>query len=270
MKKETTNLHLNVQDHDLALGRLLLDGGLARAVAVAAKLGMLDEAVLGNQGLKVIHGHKVVVHAILLALARLAGRVRDGEGKGVGVLLEEPAVEGALADARRAGDDKGAAVGGRSCERRERVSAKLRHATPRAMVAQCGGGGARSDHVLGAMVLDGRAKYRGERKKELRRSRLLVLPVGIDNRRGMCVRPERRRSQGEPAACDSGTEMQSLAGKIMETAAEIAGNHMWQAVASARLPLKSWVDPPFSLAISQRHGSGPLKFSRDGIAIFNG
>ena len=92
-------LHFNVEHHHAPLGRLLLDGGLAGAVAVAAELGVLDEAVLCDQGLELLHGHEVVVLAVGLAGAGGASRVRDGEGEGVWVGGEEAVVEGAFADA---------------------------------------------------------------------------------------------------------------------------------------------------------------------------
>lgn len=84
------------------LGSLLVDGLLAGAVAVGAELGVLDEAALLDQGLKLLHGHEKVVDAMLLAGARLARRVRYGQREGVRVRGEEPVVEGALAHARRA------------------------------------------------------------------------------------------------------------------------------------------------------------------------
>lgn len=71
---------------------------------------MLDEAVLCNKVLKVLHLDEVVVDGMLLAGARVAGGVRDGEAEGVWVAFEEQAVESSLADARRAGDDDGPAV----------------------------------------------------------------------------------------------------------------------------------------------------------------
>lgn len=52
----------------------------------------------------------MVVLAVLLAGARGAGGVRDGEAERVGVALKEQVVERALADARGAGDDDGAGV----------------------------------------------------------------------------------------------------------------------------------------------------------------
>jgi len=95
-------LHLNVEQDDLALLGLLLNGHLAGAVAVAAKLCVLDEAVAADEVLEVVHGDEVVVDAILLAVAGGARGVRDGEGEGLGVALEEQVVEGSLADARGA------------------------------------------------------------------------------------------------------------------------------------------------------------------------
>lgn len=68
-------LHLNVQQNDLALLCLLLNGRLAGAVAVAAVLCVLDEAVLCDEVLKVVHGHVVVVDAALLAGTGVAGGV---------------------------------------------------------------------------------------------------------------------------------------------------------------------------------------------------
>jgi len=82
----------------------------------------LDKAVLGLQVQEGILCHKVVVDAVLLAGPRAAGRVGDREGEGVRIslsrlsgiaiahgwqtaYLEQELVEGALADARRAGDN---------------------------------------------------------------------------------------------------------------------------------------------------------------------
>lgn len=112
-------LHLDVQEDDLALGGLLLNGHLAGAVPVAAELGVLDEAVAGDEGLEILHGDEVVVHGVLLAGARGAGRVGDGEAEGLGVALEEAVVERALADARGPGDDDGTGIrrGCRCCAR---------------------------------------------------------------------------------------------------------------------------------------------------------
>lgn len=76
---------------------------------------MLDEAVLCDEVVKGVLCDKVVVDAVRLAGPRAAGGVGDGEGKGVWVALEEELVEGALADARGAGDDDWSAVGGEDC-----------------------------------------------------------------------------------------------------------------------------------------------------------
>ena len=76
---------------------------------------MLHEAVLPDQVLEVRHLDEVVVHAVGLAGARGARRVRDGEREGVRVAVEEEAVEGPLADARGAGEDNRALVGGEGC-----------------------------------------------------------------------------------------------------------------------------------------------------------
>lgn len=111
---DDTHLHLDVEHHDLALGALLVDGGLARAVAVAAELGVLDEAVGGDEVLELGHLHVEVVDAVGLAGPRTTRRVRHGQREGVGVRVEQAPDEGALADARGARDDERAAVG-RKC-----------------------------------------------------------------------------------------------------------------------------------------------------------
>lgn len=109
-----TNLHLDIQKHNPPLGRLLLDGRLAGAVPIAPELRVLHEAVLADEGLEVLHLDEVVVHTVGLARARGAGGVRDGEREGVRMAREEEVVEGALADARGAGEDEGAGVAGGS------------------------------------------------------------------------------------------------------------------------------------------------------------
>lgn len=105
-------LHLDVEHDDAALGGLLLNGLLGGAVAVAAELGVLDEAVLGDEVLELGHGDEEVVGAVLLAGAGGTRRVRDGQGEAVRVRGEQAAVQGALAHARGARDDERAAVGG--------------------------------------------------------------------------------------------------------------------------------------------------------------
>lgn len=90
-------LHLDVQEHHLALLALLADRALAGAVAVAAELRVLHEAVLRDQLLEPGVRHEVVVDAVLLARPRGAGGVADGQGEGVRVHGEELLEEGALA-----------------------------------------------------------------------------------------------------------------------------------------------------------------------------
>lgn len=70
-----TYLHLNIEHHNLALARLLLNGLLACAIAVATKLGVLDEAVLCDQILKNRIGDIVVVDTVLLSRPRGARRM---------------------------------------------------------------------------------------------------------------------------------------------------------------------------------------------------
>lgn len=73
---------------------------------------LLDKLVLGNQGLELLLGDVMVVHAVLLAGARRARRVRHGKGKCFRVTLEEHLDQGALSDAAGTADDQGAAVSG--------------------------------------------------------------------------------------------------------------------------------------------------------------
>lgn len=106
-------LHLDIQKDNSALLSLLLNGHLASSIAIATELGVLHEAVLGNEVLERLHSNVVVVDAILLAGARRASSVRNGQAERIGVLLEEAVIQCSLADARRAGYDEGTAVGRR-------------------------------------------------------------------------------------------------------------------------------------------------------------
>jgi hypothetical protein len=94
-----THLHLNIQNTSPAPIPHILDSLHAGAVKVAAKLRMLDEAILLDQLLELLAGDEVVLAAVLLAGARAAGRVRDAEAVAVGVLGEEALEEGGLAGA---------------------------------------------------------------------------------------------------------------------------------------------------------------------------
>lgn len=76
---------------------------------------MLDEAVGLDEGLELVGGHVVVVYAVGLAGARLAGRVRHGQREAVLVRVEQLLEERALAHAGRARDHDGATVGRQRC-----------------------------------------------------------------------------------------------------------------------------------------------------------
>ena len=103
-------LHLDIQDDGLALGGLLLDGGLGGAVEVVAELRavvrvlagdvcggsgrekvnrrvLLNKAVFVLERQELFLRHEVVVDGMLLAGPRATGRVGDGEGEGVRVSL---------------------------------------------------------------------------------------------------------------------------------------------------------------------------------------
>ena len=77
----------------------------------------LDETALGLQLFESFLGDIVVVDAILLAGSRAAGGMRHGKSKSVGVSLEEELEEGALANARGAGDNDGATIRRESWQR---------------------------------------------------------------------------------------------------------------------------------------------------------
>lgn len=106
-------LHLNVQNAGPPQLLNVLDGGNTRAVAVAAKRGVLDETPVGDQLIKLWLADKVVLDTILLAAARAARRVRYAEAKAVGELVEEALKNGRLAGARGARYDYGAGGCGR-------------------------------------------------------------------------------------------------------------------------------------------------------------
>lgn len=97
-RSSNTYLHLNIQHYDFSLPRLLLNRHLARPVPIAPKLGVLDEAISGNEVLEGLRGDKMVVYAILLAGSGTASRVRYGETERVGVVVEEAFVESSFAD----------------------------------------------------------------------------------------------------------------------------------------------------------------------------
>lgn len=102
---DATNLHLYVEDNNLPLGRLFLDRCLTSAIAIVAELGMLDEAIFGDEILKVLGRHEVVVGTVDLTGPRASRGMRYGEGIGIWVALEEQVVERSFADPRRTGYD---------------------------------------------------------------------------------------------------------------------------------------------------------------------
>lgn len=75
---------------------------------------LLHKLILRDQIPEVILRHVVVVNAVLLARARTARRVRDGQRVRIRVFLKEHVEQRALADPAGAGDDNRAAIGGRS------------------------------------------------------------------------------------------------------------------------------------------------------------
>lgn len=99
-------LHINIKDANFA--RLLhsLDGGDAGAVEVAVHLRMLQETVEQNVRRHLVRAHKVVMHAVHLALPWLSRRMTHAEPERVGELLLEHLDQRSLADTGRARDDE--------------------------------------------------------------------------------------------------------------------------------------------------------------------
>lgn len=78
-------LHLDVEDAGAVVGGDVLDALHAGAVAVAAELRVLDEGARADELAEALFGHEVVLAAVLLAWARGAGCVGDGEAEARGV-----------------------------------------------------------------------------------------------------------------------------------------------------------------------------------------
>ena len=101
-------LHVDVEDHRVALRQDLLDRRLQRAVVVAVHLRVFDEGVVADQLLEALLRLEVVVEAVLLLAARRARRAGDRVDE-VGVLLQEHVDQRRLAAAGRRGhhEEKG-------------------------------------------------------------------------------------------------------------------------------------------------------------------
>lgn len=95
----STHLHLNVQNAAPAPVPHVLDRLHAGAVEIAAELRVLDKPIGLDQLCEVVARDEVVLAAVLLAGARVAGGVRNAEAVAVGVLGEEALEEGGLAGA---------------------------------------------------------------------------------------------------------------------------------------------------------------------------
>src|SRR5690242_11167228 len=107
-------LHLDIQDARPPLLLNVLNRSNARSIAVASKGGMLDEALLRDQIVELVPGHKVVLDTILLFAAGIACGVRHAEAEAIRVVLKETLEDGRLASARGAGyDNRAVGVGGR-------------------------------------------------------------------------------------------------------------------------------------------------------------
>ncbi|CAH1985908.1 unnamed protein product [Acanthoscelides obtectus] len=86
----------------------ILDGGLARAVRVAAEGGVLEESASSDGLQHLVLGGEVVVNAVHLSRTRLPGGVADAEAERIRVFAHHPLEQRALAGARWPAEDYGA------------------------------------------------------------------------------------------------------------------------------------------------------------------
>lgn len=103
-------LHLNVQNDNLSLLLQILNHKLASSVSVTTELSMLNEALLRNQVLKLLHGNEVVIDLVGLSWTWTTGGVGDRGLEGIWVGILEHMVKRALSDARWPGNDYRTAV----------------------------------------------------------------------------------------------------------------------------------------------------------------
>ena len=106
------SLDVDLQDDGLPPGSVPLDGFGERPRPVVTKdVRPLQEGVIGDQTVEIGVGDEPVIRTLCLARPRRACGSRDRQHD-VGTDVEDPANDGALADARRSGDDEQPAARG--------------------------------------------------------------------------------------------------------------------------------------------------------------
>jgi hypothetical protein len=107
-------LHLDVQDHVLALVQRLVHKFLGGAVEVAHILGVLQKLVPGDPLPKGVDVQKMIMNAVDLAGAGLPRGGGDGEIDVLPAVQQGPQ-NGALSDPGGAGDDEGSSFAHALC-----------------------------------------------------------------------------------------------------------------------------------------------------------
>src|SRR6185437_15087227 len=97
-------LHVNIEQQVPAALKGLLQEALGGAVVVAEHVGVFQELAACNHLLEILNGHKEILAPVLLAAARSAGGVGDGEVQ-VRHPLSQLVYKRGLARARRRGND---------------------------------------------------------------------------------------------------------------------------------------------------------------------
>ena len=97
-------MHIYVEEWDLLLGLNFRDLGLGGAILVRMNVLMLNELVISNHLIELLHSDKVVVYSILLAWPWLPCRSRYTEAELVRVLALDETNKSSFACSRRAHD----------------------------------------------------------------------------------------------------------------------------------------------------------------------
>ena len=89
-------MHIDIKQWDLLSSLNLRDLLLSSAVHLIVHLAMLNELIIGNHLLELVHADEVVVDAILFAVSGRARRVRDAKAEFIGELFLHKVDESAL------------------------------------------------------------------------------------------------------------------------------------------------------------------------------
>lgn len=103
-------LHLNIQNSNLSLRPHLLQSHLTRSISVTTELRMLNEAILCNQLLELLHCGEVVIRLMLLPRSWAAGGMRHRELEDIWMRFLQHLPERTLPHSRWPGDDDWAGV----------------------------------------------------------------------------------------------------------------------------------------------------------------